>query len=192
MIHINLLPVRQIKQKLAAKQQLATALVTLLVLLMVLAVIGFFQASRANQLNNDINRLNKEKQRHTQTLNMIKQLQKNKALIEKRITIIDKLKKTSSLTVRVLDEVAKATPFERVWLQSVSQDRGGLKLSGMALDNRTIAQYMDDLKASPYITTVNLANSSQKSYAKRNLKSFSISCSIGVPEEKKTNNTQEK
>jgi type IV pilus assembly protein PilN len=190
MVHINLLPVRQIKQKAAAKQQLATVFLLFLLLLAVLGVVGFFQSSKATSLQNDISRLTKAKQRHAKTLALIKKLEKDKALIEKRIAIIKQLKKTSSLTVHILDEVANVTPSDRIWLTSLTQSGAGLKLAGMALDNRTIAKYMEDLKTSPYISNVNLASSSLKTYAGRNLKAFSLSCSTGVPSEKKTENSE--
>ena len=178
MVHINLLPIRQIKQKIAARRELMTVFVCFLLFLALLGGVAYFQGSRAHQLQTEISRLNREKQRHAKTLKLIKQLEKDKALIEKQIAIIKKLKKSSSLTVHILDEVANRTPADRMWLTSLSQNGTKLSLSGMALDNRTIAKYMEDLKASPYITNVNLASSSLKTYAGRNLKAFSLSCSI--------------
>ncbi len=190
MVHINLLPVRQIKEKAAAKQQLTTAFLCFILLLAALGVAGFFQAGKATTLQNDIATLNKEKQRHAATLKVIKKLEKDKVLIEKRIAIIKQLKKSSSLTVHILDETADITPADRMWLTSLTQSGASLTLAGMALDNRTIAKYMEDLKTSPYITNVNLASSSLKSYAGRNLKAFSLSCSIAVPEEKKADKSE--
>jgi len=192
MVHINLLPVRQIKQKAAARQQLFTFFLSFLLLLTVLGVLGFFQVSKANQLQHDITQLKTEKQKHAKTLKLIKQLEKDKELIEKRIAIIKQLKKTSSLTVHVLDEVANLTPVDRMWLNSVTQSGASLTLAGMALDNRTIAKYMEDLKTSPYISNVNLVNTSLKSYAGRNLKVFSLSCSTAVPGVKQVEKTEKK
>jgi len=192
MVHINLLPVRQIKQKAAARQQLVTVFLSFLLLLAVLGVIGFFQVSKASQLQDDITQLNTEKQKHTKTLKLIKQLEKDKELIEKRIAIIKQLQKSSSLTVHVLDEVANLTPADRMWLTSVTQSGASLTIKGMALDNRTIAKYMEDLKTSPYISSVNLANTSLKSYAGRNLKDFSLSCSTVVPGVQQLEKTEKK
>jgi type IV pilus assembly protein PilN len=192
MIHINLLPVRQIKQKAAARQQLVTVFFSFLLLLAVLGVIGFFQVSKANQLQDDITQLNTEKQKHAKTLKLIKQLEQDKELIEKRIAIIKQLQKSSSLTVHVLDEVANLTPPDRMWLTSVTQSGASLTIAGMALDNRTIAKYMEDLKTSPYISNVNLANTSLKSYAGRNLKVFSLSCSTVVPGVQQVEKTEKK
>jgi len=192
MVHINLLPVRQIKQKAAARQQLVTVFLSFLLLLTVLGVIGFFQVSKANQLQHDITQLNTEKQKHAKTLKLIKQLEKDKELIEKRIAIIKQLQKSSSLTVHVLDEVANLTPADRMWLTSVTQSGASLTIAGMALDNRTIAKYMEDLKTSPYISNVNLANTSLKNYAGRNLKVFSLSCSTVVPGVQQVEKTEKK
>lgn len=192
MIHINLLPVRQIKQKAAARQQLVTVFLSFLLLLAVLGVIGFFQVSKASQLQDDITQLNTEKQKHAKTLKLIKQLEQDKELIEKRIAIIKQLQKSSSLTVHVLDEVANLTPADRMWLTSVTQSGASLTIAGMALDNRTIAKYMEDLKTSPYISNVNLANTSLKSYAGRNLKVFSLSCSTVVPGVQQVEKTEKK
>jgi type IV pilus assembly protein PilN len=193
MVHINLLPVRQIKQKVAARKELTTVFITFLLLLAALGAVGYFQNSTASKLQKDIVQLNNEKQQYAKTLKLIKQLEQDKALIEKQIAIIKQLKQSSSLTVHILDEVANRTPADRMWLTSLSQSGTDLKIAGMALDNRTIAKYMEDLKASPYITSVNLAGSSLKSYAGRNLKSFSLNCTITADTEKgKTDSQQNK
>ncbi|RUM37722.1 MAG: pilus assembly protein PilN, partial [Desulfobulbus sp.] len=184
MVHINLLPVRQIKRKAAAKKQLATVFLSFLLLLGLLGVVGFLQSSKATGLQRQIADLNHEKQRHAATLRLIKKLEKDKAVIETRIGIIKQLKKSTSLTVHILDETANITPSRRLWLTSLTQDGNNLQLSGMALDNRTIAKYMEDLKSSPYISGVSLAGTSLKHFAGKNLKSFSMSCTIEVPDSK--------
>ena len=52
----------------------------------------------------------------------------------------------------------------------------------MALDNKTIAEFMDSLKLdSEYINDVNLSNTSLKNVSGKGLKSFSISASVSSP-----------
>jgi len=181
MVRINLLPVREIKRRAQAKQQITFFVLAVVSLLVLLFLAGFQQSSKAGQLQQELTKVKQEKQRYTKILNQIKKLEKDKALVEKQIDIIETLKSESSLTVHVLDEVAKITPKKRMWLTTLSQSGGSLQLAGMALDNRTIAKYMEELKQSPYIKDVNLANSSLQSFAGRNLKSFSLSCAVGVP-----------
>lgn len=193
MVYINLLPIKEIKQHARAVQQLTVFAVCLLCVLAVLAVIGFYQASTAAGLEKEINALNAEKQKYEKILAQVKKLEQDKKMIESKIAVINRLKKTTSLTVHILDELANLTPTKRLWLNSVNQSGMSLNITGMALDNQTIATYMEVLKTSPYISDVNLISSSLQNYAGRNLKSFNLSCAITVPaaaEETKTAQTQ--
>ena len=70
-----------------------------------------------------------------------------------------------------------------MWLKSLKQQGASLSLTGVALDNRTVAQFMDALKKSPYISGVNLSNASLTKVSGRDLKSFSLACSIVSPKE---------
>ena len=185
MVRINLLPVREIKRRARAKREITLFALAMVGLLVLLSAIGFLQASKAKQLQMELTKIRQEKQRYTRVLNQIKKLEKDKKTLEKKIDIIHRLKAESSLTVHILDEIANRTPSKRMWLTSLTQKGSTLTLKGMALDNRTIASYMEDLKKSPYIKDVSLTNSSLKQYAGRNLKSFSLTCSVGVPEQKK-------
>lgn len=92
--------------------------------------------------------------------------------------MIGKLKKGSKVTVRVLDDLANLTPTRRLWLVSLDQKPGSLQLSGIALDNATIAQFMKSLNESPYFTDPKLSRSSLMVVGGRKLKQFSLTCGI--------------
>ncbi|MDW7771263.1 MAG: PilN domain-containing protein [Desulfobulbaceae bacterium] len=183
MVYINLLPIKEIKQHAKAVQELTLFAVCLIFVLSALAVVGFYQASTAANLEKEIQALNAEKKRYEDILAQIKKLEQDKKLIENQIAVINRLKKTSALTVHILDEVANLTPTKRLWLSSLNQSGMSVSIAGMALDNQTIASYMETLKTSPYIADVNLISSSLQAYAGRNLKSFNLSCAIIVPAE---------
>ncbi|MBM9513591.1 PilN domain-containing protein [Desulfogranum marinum] len=185
MIYINLLPVKEIRRRNKAKKQIFSLAGAFVLVVALLSIFAMLQANTITARNETLADLKKERQRYTAILNKIKQLEQDKQVLQNRIAVIKKLKKSSSLTVHALDEVANITPSKRMWLTTLTQSGGNMKVSGMALDNRTIAKYMDDLKSSPYIQSVHLASSSLKGFAGRNLKAFSISCSIAVPEDKK-------
>lgn len=68
-----------------------------------------------------------------------------------------------------------------MWLTNLTQNTSMLQLSGIALDNRTIANYLESLKGSPYLTEVTLGSSALNKYGGRNLKKFSLSCSVTLP-----------
>lgn len=182
MVYINLLPIREIKRRTKAIRQLTLFAFVLVAVLVALGFVGVFQKTIASQLQKNIAELNKEKQHYNQILEQIKKLETDKKEIENRIAVIRELKKSSALTVRVLDEIANLTPTKRIWLTSLNQSGTSLQLNGMALDNQTIAGYMEGLKTSKYVSDVNLVTSSQTAYAGRNLKSFTLSCVISIPD----------
>lgn len=182
MIKINLLPVREIKKRARARRQFTFFCFSFLCLLVGLGLVFWYQSMKTSQLNNEIARLKLEKQQYAKILRQIKKIEKDKKILETKISVIRQLKKTSSLTVHVLDEIARLTPTNRMWLTSLTQKGGSLQITGMGLDNRTIAGYMEKLETSPYIKSVDLSNSSLQDYAGRSLKSFSLSCTVGVPE----------
>lgn len=181
MVYINLLPIREIKRRARAIQQLTAFAVCFAAVLVLLGMVGFYQASVASQLQKDITSLEAEKKRYNDILAQIQKLEADKKEIENKIAVINELKKSSALTVRVLDEVARLTPTKRVWLTTLTQSGTSLQLSGMALDNQTLAGYMDTLKSSDYIEEVNLVSSSQQQFAGSNLKSFALTCTISIP-----------
>ncbi len=184
MLRINLLPIRQLKKRAKARNQIFSFIALFIFLLLILGTVGFLQTTKINSIEESIAGLKKEKQRYAPILAEIKRLEKAKKDLENKIRIIKALKRDSSITVHILDEVAKKVDNKRMWLKSLKQQGKSLSLAGTALDNRTIAQFMDALKESPYISAVNLSNASLKKVSGRDLKSFSLACSITSPKEK--------
>lgn len=178
MIHINLLPVRQIKKKLQAQKRVMGLGVTLLAVLAVLGVVALVLGFKVGELKASIAALNKEKAKYQTTINQIEQLKKDQALLETKLNTISQLKKGSQLTVRVMDELARLTPSNRLWLNSMSFSGSVLKIAGIALDNATIADYMETIVTSPYFTNAELAGTSTTSTQGRQLKSFSLTIPV--------------
>lgn len=178
MIYINLLPVREIKRRISAKNQLLVAIGIIVLLLLGLGLVTTYQTAKINNLRESDKKIQEEKKQYTKILNDIKRIEEEKKDLVTKIAIIHQLKKTSSLTVHALDEVANFTPVNRMWLKTLSQNGNQLSLTGMALDDQTIAKFMDDLENSKYFQNVSLVSSTMETFAERNLKNFSISCNV--------------
>ncbi|CAK8712987.1 hypothetical protein GCAAIG_02310 [Candidatus Electronema halotolerans] len=180
MLRINLLPVRKIKQQFLAKRQLKFFGIAVLALLTVLALYGWILVSTVSSLTAENARLEARKKELAKIIKEIEELEKSKEQIKNQTETIKKLAKTSALTAHLLDAVAKLTPNDRMWLTTLDQSGNTMKINGMALDNQTVAEYMNKLEESPYISDVTLTNSSLRSYSGRNLKSFSLSCTVSM------------
>ncbi|MCP4342813.1 MAG: PilN domain-containing protein [Desulfobulbaceae bacterium] len=182
MLKINLLPVRQLKKRAKAKKELLGISLLFLLVLAVLGMTGVLQAQKISGLQTDIKALQKIKNSYNPTLKKIAKLKKDREELVRKTNIIQKLKTDSSLTVRTLDEVANRIDNQRMWLSSLHQQTSSLRLSGVALDNQTIAQFMDNLKESPFVQDVTLASSSLKVVSGRNFKSFELNCAVAQPQ----------
>jgi type IV pilus assembly protein PilN len=178
MVRINLLPVKQIKQLVTARNQVVAFFVSLILLLVLIFGVGLTRVMRINSLNAAIHSLEIEKNSYQSTINEIEKLKKDKAKLETKLATIKKLKKGSHITVRILDDIANLVPADRMWLSSLTQTPASLKLGGVALDNETIAQFMQRLKESPLFRDAELVNSSLNVVAGQKLKAFSLTCSL--------------
>ena len=181
MLRINLLPIAELKAQAQARNQLQIFFSALFFLLLLLVTAALLQSSQARALERAIAGIKAEHEQYKPILNEISQLKKAQKELENKINVIKALDQDSSLTVHVLDQVARQVDSSRMWLTSLSQQGGNLQLTGVALDNRTIAVFMDQLKASPYLSAVNLSNASLQKVAGRNLKSFALQCAVARP-----------
>ena len=183
MIRINLLPVREIKRRNKAKKELTTAALAVALFIALLTAFSVYQIMVVKGLKSDLTDLQAKKSQHDARLKEIKKLEEEKALLLTRIGVIEQLKKSASVTVHVLDDVALRTPSDRIWLTDLSQNGNQIQVNGMSLDNQTVAKYMVDLEGSPYMENLVLVKSDMKKYADRDLKAFTITSSIVVPEQ---------
>ncbi len=181
MILINLLPVRHLKKRARARSE---AIVFVSVFVLVCAVLGGWVLKLnmdVKQMQTEVARLQKKKQSYDATLKEIKQIEAQKAKLFEQIEAIKQLKAKSQVSVHVHDEIARATPPNGVWLTSLKQSGASLTLAGTALDNTTIASYMNKLSDSQYIQGTTLGTSSQKVVANRNLQTFTLSMVVTPP-----------
>ena len=181
MIRINLLPIKEIKRKLRLRNEVLLFAASFLGVLLVLASISLGMARKANGLNEEIKALEDKRNSVDRIVKQIDKLQKDKKTLETKLEAVEKLKSESQLMVHVLDEIANRTPAASMWLTSLKASGNSLQLSGVALDNATIAQYMKALEASDYFGPAELANASQTVVAGQKLKSFSLAMTITPP-----------
>jgi len=181
MIRINLLPIRQLRKTKRLKTELLAFSLAMAIILVFLGGFAITLISKAGSLKTEIAGLEQKKKSYDPILKQITKLQKDKELLEQKLATIDQLQAQSQLPVRLLDEIAARTPTARMWLTSMQQTSGKLQLQGVALDNETIAQYMLQLEASPYLSNTELSSTAQTDVAGKKLKSFSLSLNVIEP-----------
>jgi type IV pilus assembly protein PilN len=181
MILINLLPVKRLKKRAKARTEVFVVAVAFVVMCTALLGVTYLMSMNVKQTTSEVGRLQAKKKSYDATIREIKRLEKQKDLLFVKIEAIKKLKSQSQISVHLLDEIAKVTPANSVWLNSLKQTGTNIYIDGVALDNTTVADYMKKIEASPFLNEPVLARSAQTQNASRNLQSFTMSVVVVAP-----------
>ncbi len=175
MIKVNLLPVRQWRRKEAVRRQISIFFLTFILLLTVLLTIGIIVRGKLALKRDEIASLEQEKKKLAYVNKKIAEVKKKRTEIENKFSAIEKLQQGRSYAVRAFDEVVTAMPIDRVWLTKMSLSGSSLSLSGVALDNHTVALFMRRLDHSPMVASVALSATKKKNIMGKDLMDFSLS-----------------
>jgi type IV pilus assembly protein PilN len=144
MAKINLLPWREELRQERQRQFAMSALLTAIsgVVIVFLVSLAFDRAInqqnvRNQTLQSEINRLQVQIRR-------IEELEETRARLLSRKEIIEELQASRSLTVEMLDQLAKTIPMG-VTLNSISQQGMNLRLAGTSQSNARVSAYLQSL-----------------------------------------------
>ncbi len=174
MIAINLLPVREWKKKEAVRQQISIFLLSIVLLVCLLFAVGFGIQGKISAQRAELKRLEAQKARLAYVNDKIKQVQEKNKEIETKFKAIEKLQEGRTRTVKVLDEVVSSLPIDRLWLTKLDLKGKKLLLSGIALDNHTVALFMRRLQSASIFKKVRLGNTHRKKVQGHNLMEFDL------------------
>lgn len=159
MIRINLLPIKEAQRAIDRRQQLSLAALGLLLPVLVMIVPYILQTHKRSQLAQEIEQLRAEIAKLDQQTREVRDLDKKRAELQAKLKVIDDLKQKRVGPVRILEDLSVATP-EKLWLVEFSDVNGSATVTGLALDNQTIAVFMRQLQASKYFFDVDLVETS--------------------------------
>lgn len=161
MIKINLLPVREERRRMGAKQE---QMLFILVILLVVIGVYLWHSSTNRKIKNlrvQITQVEQDIQRLNKIVQEVEQFKKDKKILEGKIAVIDELKTYRTVQVHYMDELNKALPGQ-VWLEFYQQRGDTLILRGKSLSTDDIANFMRNLEVSTYFNDIRLDQTSQK------------------------------
>lgn len=177
MIRVNLLPVREVEREAGRRQE--TRLVVLGVALVAVMLVGIEVGSRMqlgplkkeySKLQADIVALDKKSAE-------LAQLETEKKDLEEKLKTIATLEAKKIGPVNVLSDLSDAAP-EQVWLLEFKESGGLATISGLGLDDQTIANFMRNLDGSPYFDGVDLVETQQSEQDGVQLKRFVVNARL--------------
>ncbi len=180
MIRINLLPVREIRRRLAARQQLRLSLV------LIVAAIGggaWFYTVHNQELSErrqTLARLEAESKALDKIIKEVQKFQNQKTLLEQKVEVVGGLKKNQRRPARLLDEVSQSLP-QQVWIISLKESGQAYQIIGKSFDNVGIAAFMENLERSAVFEGVELIESKSESLQGRQLVGFTVTARLSGP-----------
>lgn len=160
MIRINLLPLKETERAIGRRQQLSLVALGVAVALLFMIVPFLMQGRELSALDNQIDQTNKEIQQFNAQVKEVRELDRLKVEVQTKLRIIQDLNKKRVGPARVLDDLSAATP-DNLWIIDFNEVGGGATLTGLALDNETIARFMRQLQESQYFHSVDLVETSR-------------------------------
>ena len=160
MIRINLLPLKEAQRAVGRRRQVSLAVLSVAVALLVMLVPYLMQGRSLGALDREITQLNSDIAKLNAQALEVRELEKKRGELQAKLKVIDDLKQKRVGPVHILEDLGGATP-EKLWLVDSTEVAGQATITGMALDNQTIAEFMRRLQSSKYFFEVDLVETSQ-------------------------------
>ena len=175
MIRINLLPFRAARKKENVRRQ-----VSIFLLSIILVTGGLFYYNIV--LNSKLAELTKKVETTRVALNSKKKqaaevdkIQKELEILKKKTEVIVSLALNRKDAVLLIDSMAKLVVEKRMWFTNLEAKVKSVDIRGIALDNKTVADFMTKLETSPFFHGVRLQSTKRQKIGEYdNLKSFVV------------------
>ena len=176
MIRINLLPFRAARKKENIRRQVSVFLLSLAFLLIILFYYNWSLGSKISGLNAKIKETKSELQEYDKINKEIASIKKKLSNLKKKMAVMDNLEANRFEPTRLMDVMTEVIVPKRMWFTSLESKNKVVSIKCIALDNKTVADFMVRLEQSGLFREVDLKTLKQRKVRKSNLKSFEIRC----------------
>jgi type IV pilus assembly protein PilN len=192
MIRINLLPYRELREKENIRKQMSIFFFSFLVVAVILLIYNMSLQKRIDGLNTKIANNKKMLTQFESQAKEVDRIKKEFDNLEKKTKVIQNLEKKRQDAFRLLDNMTKIVAentsnsgsdslsdkdnkaVKRLWFNDFEAKGNTIGIKGIAMDNKTVADFMTRLEGSKLYKNVNLKTLKQQKISKLNLKSFEI------------------
>jgi len=185
MIRINLLPFRAARKKENIRRQISVFFLSFFLMLAVLIYYNIHLGGQIKDLKTDVDTTKNEVAKFQKITKQIEEIKQKLAILEKKTEVIRKLETNRFEPVEMLDNMSGKTIANRMWFTSFDDRPQNVQIDGIALDNKTVADFMTRLEGTGLFGSVRLQTIQKHVVKGSGLEKFSITCSKPVPNEPK-------
>ena len=187
MIRINLLPFRAARKKENIRRQASIFALSLAFLLIILFYYNWSLGGKIDGLNDQIKQTKFELEKYDKINKEIAAIKQKLSNLKKKMAVMESLEANRFEPTRLLDIMTQVIVPKRMWFTRLVSKAKSVQIAGIALDNKTVADFMVRLERIDLFSDVDLKTLKQRKVDKLNLKSFQISCIKKPPVKTKTN-----
>ena len=150
---------------------------------LMLAVLIYFNihlGGRIKTLKKNVATTKSELQKYQKITKQIEDIKKKLAVLKKKTEVIRKLETDRFEPVQILEAMTEKIIAKRMWFTSFKDRPKDIMVTGIALDNKTVADFMTRLEGSGWFSAVKLNTLEKQVVQGSNLKKFSIACNKKV------------
>jgi len=157
MIRINLLPFRAARKKENVRRQ-----ISIFSLSLVLVAIGLFYyhltlISKIDLLNTQVDGVKQALKKNRKAAKEVDVIRKALDLLKIKMDGIETVKKRRREPIQLLDVMTEVVLPERMWFRELTSDNKRVGIKGIALDQKTVADFMTRLESTKLFTDVTLS-----------------------------------
>ncbi len=179
MIRINLLPFRTDRKKENIRRQVSIFLLSLAFMLIILFYFNFSLNSKIDKLSSNIKDTKSDLAKFEKINKEIAEIKKKLDNLKKKMAVMNTLEANRFAPIRLMDTMTQAIVPRRMWFTRLQSKGARVSISGVALDNTTVADFMIRLENSGLFEAVALKTLKRRKSTKGStaqFKTFTIVC----------------
>jgi type IV pilus assembly protein PilN len=160
MIRINLLPVKELKAEVDRRREVMIATVSLVVTVAAILGIYLYQLHRVSTLEKDLAELRSELQVFNVKVKEVGIIQGKIKEYQGKLQVLESINKKKSGPLGVMESLSAATP-SALWLTEFRETGGNVTITGVAMGNQTIAEFLKTLGSYAFFKETELVETTQ-------------------------------
>ena len=177
MIRINLLPFRAARKKENVRRQVSIFLLSFILVAMAVVLFNFRLSAKITKLETSIADTKAQVEKYNKINKEIEDIKQALDVLNRKIMIVATLEANRRDSITLLDAMTQLIMVDRMWFTLLRTKESFVDVTGIALDNRTVADFMTRLQQSPYYDNVILKTITQEEIEAEeiSLKNFNVS-----------------
>ncbi len=180
MIKTNLLPYRAARKKENIRRQISIFVLFFIFVSLALMFYHVHLSGKISTLNKIFTAKDTELKGYQEKVKEVDRIKAQLDTLNKKLGVMAQLNKGRTEPVDLMNALIELTVKGRMWITSINHSASGTSISGIAIDNKTVAVFMSRIEKSAFFSGVVLSDVVLVEQGGLKLKKFNLHCTKKV------------